>query len=68
MEKIVLNVNGMSCSHCEKAVTKALKALDGIADVRVDLAGKTVTVGYAAGKVTADAFKAAIEDAGYDVV
>lgn len=68
MDKIVLNVNGMSCSHCEKAVTKALKALDGVADVRVDLAGKTVTVDYDAGKATSDEFKAAIEDAGYDVV
>jgi len=68
MEKIVMNVMGMSCSHCEKAVTKALKEIDGVADVRIDLAGKTVAVDYDAGKASPDQFKTAIEDAGYDVV
>jgi copper chaperone len=32
-----INVKGMSCNHCVMAVTKALGAIDGISDVRVDL-------------------------------
>lgn len=31
-------VKGMSCDHCKQAVAKAVAALPGITDVRVDLA------------------------------
>lgn len=68
MEKVTLNVEGMSCSHCEHAVKTAVGALNGVASVGVSLAEKTVTVEYDAGKVTTDDFKSAIEDEGYDVV
>lgn len=32
-----IKVNGMSCQHCVKAVTKALEEIDGVGDVKVDL-------------------------------
>lgn len=32
-----IKVTGMSCQHCVGAVTKALEAIDGISDVKVDL-------------------------------
>ncbi|MCL1916026.1 MAG: heavy-metal-associated domain-containing protein [Desulfovibrionaceae bacterium] len=32
-----IKVNGMNCEHCRASVTKALSALPGIAEVRVDL-------------------------------
>ncbi|MHB8908963.1 MAG: heavy-metal-associated domain-containing protein [Syntrophales bacterium] len=32
-----IKIKGMSCQHCVMAVTKALGAIDGISDVRVDL-------------------------------
>ena len=68
MDKIILNVMGMSCSHCENAVKKAVSALEGVTKVDVDLPGKKVAVEYEADKVTLADFKAAIEDQGYDVV
>lgn len=68
MEKVTLNVNGMSCSHCENAVKKAVGALDGVSEVIVDLQGKTVEVAYDASKVTIDNIKSEIDDQGYDVV
>ena len=38
-------VTGMTCGHCEHAVTSELKALDGVTDVAVALvAGGTSTV------------------------
>ena len=67
MEKIVINVDGMSCSHCENAIMKALGALEGVGGVKVDLKGKTVTVDYDPSKVTPDSMKSEIEDQGYDV-
>jgi len=67
MEKIKLNVLGMSCSHCVNAVTKAVMALAGVTKVDVDLDAKSVAIEYEAGKSTPADFKAAIEDQGYDV-
>ena len=63
----VLNVEGMSCSHCENAVKKAVGALNGVDKVAVDLKGKKVTVEYDAAKVNTSAIKDAIEDQGYEV-
>jgi len=61
-----LNVDGMSCEHCEKAVKKAVSAIDGVKDVTVDLAGKTVTVTHDE-KVTIENIKIQIVEQGYEV-
>lgn len=68
MEKTVLKVEGMSCSHCENAIKKAVGAVDGVSAVTVDLKGKTVTVEYENSKVSLDKIKNEIEEQGYDVV
>lgn len=68
MDKIVLNVEGMSCSHCEKTVIKAVSALDGVTGVTVDLKKKTVTVVYENAKVSTDRIKKEIEEQGYEVI
>lgn len=68
MKNITLNVEGMSCSHCVNAVTKAVTALDGVSGVNVDLEGKKVTVDFEEDKVSLDNIKEAIEEEGYDVV
>lgn len=68
MEKTALKVEGMSCSHCEKAIKKAVGALSGVSAVTVDLKGKTVTVEYDSSKVSLGSIKNEIEDQGYDVV
>lgn len=65
--KTKLNVEGMSCSHCENAVKKAVGAISGVTAVDVDLKGKTVTVTHEQ-SVTLDQIKAEIEEQGYDVV
>lgn len=41
---VTFRVTGMSCGHCVRAVTEELGALAGVGDVRVDLAGGTVTL------------------------
>ena len=41
-DAITLQVDGMSCGHCIRAVTNAITALDGAAKVEVDLAAKRV--------------------------
>ncbi|MGI6731645.1 MAG: copper chaperone CopZ [Anaerovoracaceae bacterium] len=68
MEKIILNVEGMSCSHCVDAVSKAVNGLDGVSSVDVQLEEKTVTVEFDASQINLNSIKEAIEDQGYDVV
>jgi len=68
MERIILNVEGMSCSHCENAVKKAVGSLSGVSNVTVSLKEKTVTVEYDSSKVSKADIKIAIEEQGYDVV
>ena len=67
MEKTILNVIGMSCSHCEKAITNALTDLSGVSTVKVNLNSKTVTVEFDNGKVSIDKIKETIIDTGYEV-
>ena len=38
------NVQGMTCGHCEKAVTRAIKQLDPEAEVKIDRAINQVEV------------------------
>jgi copper chaperone len=62
-----LNVGGMSCSHCENAVKKAVGALDGVNSVEVSLGNKIVAVNYDDSKVDLNAIKEAIDEQGYEV-
>jgi len=62
-----LYVEGMTCSHCESAVKKAVSAINGVTEVAVDLAEKTVTVTHDE-SVTAARIQVEIEEQGYDVV
>ncbi|RHW38886.1 copper chaperone [Neobacillus notoginsengisoli] len=68
MEKALLNVEGMSCGHCVKAVEGSVGKLDGVERVLVDLKEKTVAVEYKNDSVTLDKIKETIEDQGYDIV
>jgi copper chaperone len=61
MSEINLNVSGMTCGSCVKHVTNALKALDGVGDVNIDLATGKVKVTRATVK-TDDLIAALIED------
>lgn len=68
METKVLKIEGMTCSHCQQAVTDALKELDGVDTVNVDLKEGTATVSYDIDKVSDQTMKEAVEEAGYEVV
>lgn len=57
-------VSGMSCGHCVRAVTQAIKALDPAVQVDVDLAAGVVRVD---GDVPAAQLEAAIRGEGYEV-
>jgi copper chaperone CopZ len=60
-------VNGMSCAHCQRAVTQEISAVDGVRSVTVDLPSGTVTVTAARPVDRAD-IAAAVDEAGYALV
>jgi copper chaperone len=60
----IFTVGGMTCGHCEKAVTKALLSLDAQAKVVIDRAHNTVQVDS---EKSREALAQAIADEGYRV-
>ncbi|MEU7620294.1 cation transporter [Micromonospora rifamycinica] len=60
-------VKGMTCGHCVSAVSAEVAALDGVTEVQVDLAAGRVTV-TSAGPLDTGAVRAAVDEAGYDLV
>jgi copper chaperone len=61
----IFTVEGLTCGHCEKAVTKALLSLDAEAKVLVDRTQNKVEVDS---EMPRDALAKAIADEGYRVV
>jgi copper chaperone len=68
MDNITLNVSGMSCEHCVKAVNNALSGLSGVKDIRVSLKDGKVSFIHDPAKTPLDAIKAAIIEEGYEVL
>ena len=60
----VFTVQGMTCSHCEKAVTRALLALDPEARIVIDRTQDKVSV---ESSLSHEVLAAAMADEGYTV-
>ncbi len=65
MKKKII-IEGMSCAHCVKAVTKALNSIDGVS-ANVDLESKTAICDLAE-NVADETLKQAVTDADFTVV
>ncbi|MBI4966038.1 MAG: heavy-metal-associated domain-containing protein [Desulfomonile tiedjei] len=64
--KETVKIKGMSCNHCVMAVIKALKEVDGVADVQVDLAQGEATL-ESQGAIDMKQVASKIEKAGYEL-
>lgn len=65
---IELPITGMTCANCVKAVTRALKKVDGVTDADVNFATEHATVSLMPGTATRHDLISAVEKAGYGVV
>lgn len=63
--EVTFSVPGMSCTHCEKAIKAALGRLNGVDNVKVDLAAKSIRVAYNGDVISPDALAKALDLAGY---
>lgn len=63
MERISIDIEGMSCEHCVAAVTGALRGIDGVEVEEVRIGGATVS--YDPAVVRPEQIAEAIEDESY---
>lgn len=66
MKKIML-IDGMMCAHCQKRVHDVLSALDGVAEVDVNLENKTAVV-VCSKEIDDKILTDAVTNAGYEVL
>ena len=67
IEKVSFPIQGMTCASCVARVEKALAAVPGVLSASVNLAANSGTVAYIPGVADREAFRAAVEAAGYAV-
>lgn len=67
MEKVILNVQGMSCGHCVNSIEGSVGKLNGVSKVNVHLENGTVDVEFNDKEVTLEKIKETIDEQGYDV-
>ncbi|KAK9766013.1 Cu(2+)-transporting P-type ATPase [Basidiobolus ranarum] len=67
METCVIPVEGMTCQSCVRAIEQALKPLDGVDSVSVDLDAKQATVVYDQAVINKQFIIGTIEDCGFEV-
>ena len=62
--KKIIEVNGMHCAHCAKAVEKALLEIVGVKKAKADNEKNRAVITYS-GDISDEAVKAAVEKAGF---
>jgi len=67
MTQTVLSVPDISCEHCARAITNALTPVAGVANVSVDIPGKSVTVEYDATHVDIAGLSSILAEEDYPV-
>lgn len=58
-------IEGMTCTSCVSRNTRALRKVDGVEAVKVDLGRETATVTFDPARTSVEAFSAAVAKAGY---
>jgi copper chaperone CopZ len=64
--KKIIEINGMSCGHCQARVEKALNAIDGV-EAKVELKKNRAVVNLSK-NVGDNVLSEAVTEAGYEVV
>ena len=64
-EIVYLNVEGMNCEHCARAVADALKGVPGVSRAEVTLHNRTATVVFDNASASVEALCSAVEKQGF---
>ncbi|MCF8527307.1 MAG: heavy-metal-associated domain-containing protein [Candidatus Nanopelagicales bacterium] len=70
MSTQTFRVTGMTCDHCVHAVTEEVSALDGVEAVTIELVagGASSVLVTSASPMSAEVMRAAVDEAGYELV
>ena len=66
MDKLTMQITGMTCGHCVAGVTRALQGVPGVTVDQVAMG--TASVAYDASATTPASIAQAVEEEGYHVV
>jgi len=67
MAKKIMNITGMTCAACARAVERSVSKLDGVQSANVNLATEKLTVEFDESRVDVDRIKEAVKKAGYGI-
>lgn len=67
MTTATYTIKGMTCQHCQNAVSTEISRLAGVRDVQIDLAAGTATV-TSEQPLDPQAVRDAVDEAGYELV
>ena len=65
MERATLTIEGMSCGHCVRAVTRALEEMEDVRVEHVEIGAARVA--YDAARTAPERMATALRDEGYEV-
>lgn len=68
LQHINLDVQGMTCAACTARVERALKKVDGVEDVNVNLATERASIRWQSPSVDVTQLKSAVTKAGYEIL
>lgn len=60
-----IGVDGMTCDHCARRVEKALRGVEGVKEVRVDLAAAQAVVTFDRAQASVPMLQDAVVKSGY---
>jgi len=66
-KSLTLTVSGMKCENCVAKVDKALRGVEGVKDVTVDLKKQSAIVTFASTAVKPEVLYKAVKDVGFEV-
>lgn len=67
MTHTTLNIPDITCEHCERTITNALKPIEGIQEVAVDVPAQQVQMEYDPDRVSLEQIKTVLEEEYYPV-
>jgi len=70
MTTTAYTVSGMTCGHCVAAVTEEVMKLDGVTGVEINLVegGESQVAVTSGAPLTEESIRAAVDEAGYELV
>ena len=67
-KKARIKISGMTCATCAQTIEKALRNVDGVTGVQVNLGNETAIIEYDSRRMNMQALQRVIEGAGYGIV